>query len=324
MESLEPKVQRRIDGLMLEMKREVKTLELNGATEAMITRQVEIFEAQIEFEIDAALNHHKENVRDNSESEDDDVDEENDDLHGLYSALDLKEKAKRAYQLAASKQAADDELQNLIEQAIEASHCEVLAIRAMGESERFVKQEEDLLEKTIDNIIFSHQQTQAIAAESSAFHGMAPVARGLSEDAVSWVEEQFARADVDDTSVALKKLIKAEAKYAEVQQHFAELMEMLTPARDEDQRATHKQERKKIRKMMKEMQKEHSREQRRLEKQAREDNDAGSTEQLEMENMKKAHRQQRLTQSFSALQQGSFIKQSTVSGEGKTITREDR
>jgi hypothetical protein len=289
-----------ISSLMAEMEQRIKYLEENGASPEMIAQELDIYESRIKIEMASSSGI---------------------DISSIISPGGFSSSAPQSSaQNCDASSEVDESLQAKVMEAIEASHREVHAIRSRGESERFVKQEEELLERTIEKIITTHKQLKEISAdttkEASAFYGLPPQMRIESDDAVSWVEEQFALAHVNDTSDSLERLLIAEKKYAEAKKNMAEAMQKLLPSRFDEKLQAEKQQRKLLRAELKEKEKSEERERKRKAKESL-DAQAELARQLEIQKhvelekerqKKAANRQQRLMDSFTMLHQSPARK----------------
>jgi len=219
-----------VEAIISEMKETVNSLVAAGVSSEIIAEQLSLFEERIKAVID--------NVLGENRREDEDSDEENTD--GSFKEFESEEEA-------AAKQAADAQVKARIRLAVETSQKEVEKIRARGEDNRYIAEEERRLEETIDMIIRAHTENLRAAKVPLPFRALSSEQRAEAEEGISWVEAQFARLHVAETSNSGSKLENATVKHSFYSSELKGILQMLAPEFDENLKKALKQEKKKKR-----------------------------------------------------------------------------
>jgi len=208
-----------VETILAEMEMSLKGLESDGVSNEVIASHVQLFEERIEAVFDNAIGG---NSSDGEESEED---ENNANLDESHRELSEEEEA--------AKQAADAQIQARIQLAVEVSKKEVERIRARGEDNRYILEEEQRLEETIDMIISAHAETLHAAKDPSPFRTLSVEQRTEAEDDIAWVEAQFTRVHIEETSNTGALVEKANAKHAFYGAELKSILQMLEPKFDE-------------------------------------------------------------------------------------------
>jgi len=212
-----------VQAIVSEMDVCIKGLEASGASAEVIANQVNLFEERIEAVIDNA-------VGADSHDGEEDGDEE---IIGRPSD-EFEPPHELSEEEDAAQQAADARVKARIQLAVETSQKEIESIRARGEDDRWIAEEERRLEETIDTIIRDHTDTLHAAKDSSPFRSLPLEQRAEAEGDVAWVEAQFARLHVEENSKTGLHLENATVKHAFYSSELEGLLQMLAPEFDQD------------------------------------------------------------------------------------------
>jgi hypothetical protein len=207
-----------VQTILVEMEMSLKGLESDAVSSEVIASQVKLFEERIEAVIDNALGEKSSE----GDKESDDIIESLDE--GPCELSEEEEAAKRA---------ADARIQARIQLAVEVSKKEVVRIRARGEDDRYILEEEQRLEETIDLIVSAHVETLRAAKDPSPFRTMSVEQRTAADDDIAWVEAQFTRIHVEETSSSGSLLEKLKVKHAFFGAELEGILQMLEPKFDE-------------------------------------------------------------------------------------------
>ena len=214
---LDPVVQDRINTIIMEMNEAIQSLEEDGADDDYITKQIDMFQARIEDEVDMAMKH--DNSSANAERD-------------AKTRSDFGNDAKRMDILAA-----EEELQARIQRLVMQSQREVRLIRDRGEPERFVQEEEAKLTAAVDRLIHAHVDAVRASNDPSAFRNLSDSVRAENELSVDWVESQFVRDHVESTTDGFARLAEAEERHNAAYAMFSELFHLVSPLDDDEKLA---------------------------------------------------------------------------------------